>query len=351
MNKFLKAVLLILIVIILAAGCLFGYLTVTEFKPDAVQPVAVSGNDGGSVKPGAELNVLTWNIGYCGLGKESDFFMDGGSNTCSADKATSMRYLDAIHAFVESENADITMLQEVDKDSTRSYHIDQTETLARGSYAYALNYSCDFVPFPWPPIGKVESGVFTSALYSIEYADRIALPCPFTWPVSTANLKRCLLASYIPVEGGDRYLVIVNGHLEAYDSGEGKIAQTKMLREFIADEYAKGNYVIVGGDFNQSFPGGTELYSVHHPELWAPGTLEESILPEGWSFAYDSANPTCRLLNQPYDPTDVEDTDYYVIDGFILSPNVELTSVETVQLNFENSDHNPVRLSVTLLDQ
>jgi len=45
--------------------------------------------------------------------------------------------------------------------------------------------------------------------------------------------------------------VLVNLHLEAYDSGEGKIAQTKLLVEFLEQEYAKGNYVIAGGDFNQ----------------------------------------------------------------------------------------------------
>lgn len=350
MKKFLKPILITVLSIVLLVGCFFGYLTVTEYNPDAVIPVQVKGIDGGSVRAGENISVLSWNIGYCGLGRESDFFMDGGKDTRSADKATSLRYLDAIHSFVESENADITLLQEVDKNSTRSYHTDQTEVLSRGATAYALNYSCDFVPFPLPPIGKVESGVFTSSLYSIEDADRIALPCPFTWPVRTANLKRCMLVSYLPVEGNDNYLVMINVHLEAYDSGEGKIAQTNMLRDFIADEYAKGNYVIVGGDFNQSLPGGSEKYRINHPELWAPGTLEESLLPDGFRFAYDVSAPTCRLLNQPYDPSDTENTDYYVIDGFIVSPNVEISSVETVSLDFENSDHNPVRLSVKLLE-
>ena len=37
-----------------------------------------------------------------------------------------------------------------------------------------------------------------------------------------------------------------------------------------------------------------------------------------------------------------------MIDGFILSPNVTLESVETLDLGFANSDHNPVRISVEL---
>ena len=43
-----------------------------------------------------------------------------------------------------------------------------------------------------------------------------------------------------------------------------------------------------------------------------------------------------------------ENTQYYVIDGFILSPNIMLRNVETLDCGFENSDHNPVEISVTL---
>ena len=57
--------------------------------------------------------------------------------------------------------------------------------------------------------------------------------------------------------------------------------------------------------------------------------------------------PTCRLLNEPYDPAS-ENTQYYIIDGFILSPNVTLNTVETLDAGFVYSDHNPVLLNVTL---
>ena len=89
-------------------------------------------------------------------------------------------------------------------------------------------------------------------------------------------------------------------------------------------------------------------YPNTHPENWEPGVLDEKLLPEGWTLAYDLSTPTCRLLNQPYDPADAEGTQYYVIDGLILSPNVKLGSAETVDAGFENSDHNPVKIAVTL---
>lgn len=39
-----------------------------------------------------------------------------------------------------------------------------------------------------------------------------------------------------------------------------------------------------------------------------------------------------------------------MIDGFILSPNVTLLGVETLDGGFQASDHNPVRLTVALAD-
>ena len=85
-----------------------------------------------------------------------------------------------------------------------------------------------------------------------------------------------------------------------------------------------------------------------HPENWEPGILAEDTAPEGWTLAYDLSVPSCRLLNQPYDASDTENTQHYVIDGLILSPNVQLKTVETVDAGFENSDHNPVLVTVVL---
>ena len=53
--------------------------------------------------------------------------------------------------------------------------------------------------------------------------------------------------------------------------------------------------------------------------LWTRRYIENLLLPDGWTLAYDLDTPSCRLLNQPYDKED-ENTQHYVIDGFILSP-------------------------------
>ncbi len=350
MKKLLKVILILLLVVVVAVGGLFGFLTVTEYKPADVEQLEIRTLDTGAASPvpADSLSVLSWNIGYAGLGKEQDFFMDGGSSSRPGSSELVTRYLNGIRESIATQDADLVLLQEVDTDSSRTYGIDETTALIQNSGVHALNYSCPFVPIPVPPMGKIHSGLFTTTDYTVTGAERIALPCPFSWPLSTANLKRCLLVSRLPVEGCDRELVLVNLHLEAYDDGEGKVAQTKQLMSLLQEEYEKGNFVIAGGDFNQVFPGSLERYPNNHSELWAVGALEEASLPEGFSYVCDLSAPTCRLLNQPYDPADAANTQYYVIDGFIVSPNVNVNAVETLDLGFENSDHNPVRMTVNL---
>ena len=345
--KFLWGLIRVVLLLIVLG---LGYLTFTEFLPAPVENVPVKGTAGETLSRGQELTILNWNVGYGGLGAESDFFMDGGKGVRAADQRTTEKYLTGMRDAIDEIAPDLILLQEVDENSTRTYGIDETAVFfgAAASATYAKNFSVPFVPYPLPPIGRVESGLYTLSNYTIEAAERQSLPCPFSWPVRIVNLKRCLLVNYLPIQGSDKKLVLIDLHLEAYDNGEGRIAQTRQLASFIRSEYEKGNYVIAGGDFNQIFPGGLEAYPNTHPELWKPVSLEESALPEGFTYAFDLSTPSCRLLNQPYDPSDAANTQYYVIDGFILSPNVRLRSVETLDLGFARSDHNPVLLRVKL---
>lgn len=360
-KKVLKVAAICLAVLILAVAGLVGWLTVREYRPAGVLELEV--NRTGAPKtaflaPGDSLTVLSQNTGYAGLGKDSDFFMDGGKDVAPTRQQQEDNQT-GLAAQLEGLGADVYFLQEVDINSDRTRSTDQSRIYwekllsdGKGRYSstFALNYSCDFVPFPWPPIGKVHSGLQTLSRFHVDKAERIALPCPFSWPVSAANLKRCLLVSRVPLEGSDRELVLVNLHLEAYDDGEGKAAQTKVLMDFLTAEYEKGNYVIAGGDFNQTFPGALDAFPTQDPTLWTPGVLENDILPEGWQFACDLSVPSCRLLNHPYD-TKPEGNQFYIIDGFILSPNVALDSVKTLDNQFQYADHNPVSIQVTLEDK
>ena len=319
-----KTLAFVLGIIILAAVAFVAYLSITEYRPADTEPAAVEGTETAPLnKP--SFTVLSWNVGYCGLGEESDFFMDGGTQVHPLSQELVEKNLTGINTGLRDLLPDFVLLQEVDTDSTRS-GLDEKAALSSGwTSTYALNFSTKFVPYPWPPIGKVNSGLLTLSRYGITEASRISLPCPFTWPTSMVNL-----------------------HLEAYDSGEGKIAQSRQLREFLEQEYKAGNYVIAGGDWNQIFPDSEQTWPNTHVDLWTPGYLDESELSEGWRYVWDDSVPTCRLLNQPYDPADSANTQYYVIDGFLVSPNLNVDAVQTLDEGFAFTDHNPVKLTVTL---
>ncbi|QQO09059.1 endonuclease/exonuclease/phosphatase family protein [Breznakiella homolactica] len=346
------SVLGLVLLAITAAGILLLYLSVNEYRPGAFEPVTVRGTGEKKLRAGGRVSILSWNIGYGSLDRNQDFFMDGGTMVRPADGSFVRENMEGIREFLRTAEADVYFLQETDIQSRRSYYFNQAEYLTAafpGNSAFAVNFLCRFIPYPFPePIGKVESGLLTLNTYPVRAAQRIALPSPFAWPIRIAQLKRCLLVERIELEEDGRELVLVNLHLEAYDGGEGKAAQTKVLLDFLAGEYEKGNYCIAGGDFNQTFPGvSEERFPVINNEFFMPGALSAAILDPGWQFTADTETPSARLLNKPY-PEDGAGVQLYVIDGFIVSPNVEIINVKTEDLGFGYSDHNPVLLRCLL---
>ena len=352
MKKVLKIVGRILLALVLVVAAALVVLTVAEYRPADRETVIADHAVQGGLPADRPLTLISWNVGYGALGDNADFFMDGGKGVYTADRERVAQNLAGIRETLTGLDADLILLQEVDAASDRSYRTDEREAL-RGvlpdaSAAFATNFNSLYVPYPLPPIGHVESGIYTLSRADIREAERISLPNPFSWPLRVANLKRCLLVSRIPVEGSERELVLVNFHLEAYDSGEGKEAQTRMLRTLLEEEYAKGNYVIAGGDFNQQLESlDTSAYPVFEG-MWMPGLLSADAFGEHYSLRMDASVPTCRSLDRPYAGESDEGFQFYVIDGFIVSDNLQVESLETLNEGFVWTDHNPVRLQVSL---
>lgn len=185
-KKLLKVLGIVLLVIVVAAGGFVVFLTATEYKPAAVEYIDAP-TLGEPETPGGSVRIVTWNVGYCGLGAEEDFVMDGGSGDGRPEKETFYAYYEGVLSELGALGADIYLLQEVDADSDRSYNFNEVEHFSEGrnarSSAYALNYSCPFVPFPWPPMGKVTSGhTHDLGLCRRGGARRSASPCPAPSP-------------------------------------------------------------------------------------------------------------------------------------------------------------------------
>ncbi|MCR5295089.1 MAG: endonuclease [Lachnospiraceae bacterium] len=343
--------ILALIILVLLAG-LIGFLSATEYKPADRETLEVRGSASKTLSAGDSITVMSWNIGYGALGDNADFFMDGGEMVTTADEARVLRNMEEIGAAIGSFEPDVLLLQETDVNSSRSHHTNEYgligEMLPEHCSSFANNFKVAFLPYPVPPIGKVDSGIATFSSCQVGEAERIQLPIPFSWPIRMANLKRCLLISRIPISGTDRELVLVNLHLEAYDDGEGKVAQTKMLAGILEEEAAAGNYVIAGGDFNQIFSNADQDAYPVYPGNWIAGEVDTDAFEGGWQFLMDASSPTCRSLDKVYAGADHETFQYYLIDGYIVSENIRVDSVRTEDLHFSASDHNPVVLKATL---
>ncbi|WP_426348027.1 endonuclease/exonuclease/phosphatase family protein [Alloiococcus sp. CFN-8] len=353
LKKFLKTLGVFLLIALIFIISLLAFLTIREYSPEPQEALEVTGTPSKTLTEGDSLTLLTYNIGYGGLDKNHDFFMDGGETVNVENKEIILNNMEGVKSLLLEENTDVIFIQEVDIDAKRSFGINQVQYIndlfTDDTESFATNFLCDYIPYPLPEtIGKVHSGILTLSKFQSSNATRIALPTSFTWPTRVAQLKRCLLVERVPIEGSDKELVLVNLHLEAYDDGSGKAAQSKILMDLLLQEYNKGNYVIAGGDFNQSFPQvDLSAYPLINDEFFKAGILDTSLLNTSWTLAADNSLPTARLLNQIYDEAS-DDNQYYVIDGFILSPNLILEEIKTLDQGFEYSDHNPVRLKVTL---
>ena len=350
--KIIRVILVIIGIIILAIAGMLAFMSINEYKPADVEKLTAEGTAAETYKPGDQLTVMTWNIGYGALGDNADFFMDGGEMVKSATKERVEQNLNGIAEGIQMMEPDVVLLQEVDVNSSRSYKIDELQFLREKfkgyESSYAINYKAAFVPYPVPPLGKIDAGLATFETSKASAIERVQLPISFSWPVSTVNLKRCLMLNHIPLKGTDKELVVCNLHLEAYDSGEGKIAQTKMLEELLTEEAAKGNYVIAAGDFNQIFSTADQEAYPLQEGTWHPGEIDVNSIDGDWSFLMDEKTPSCRSLDMPYADADHDNFQYYLIDGFIVSGNIGVDEFRTVDFDFENSDHNPVVLRCTL---
>jgi hypothetical protein len=139
--------------------------------------------------------------------------------------------------------------------------------------------------------------------------------------------------------------VVINAHLEAWDDGNIRKQELAFLKELALSEYKRGNYVIVGGDWNSVLP---RIAIQQFSSKEGPGpnvrNLPEDIFPPDWTWGIDRSRPSNRRTNAPYR----EGVSYVtVIDGFVASPNVRIDSVRTAPLEFADTDHEPVFIQVT----
>lgn len=343
---------LFLIVFILAISMLV-YNTFYQYKPVRKEKLVVLGGGYFNTPLNQEISLISWNLGYFGLGNTMDFFYDGGKRVKPTPEEFQKSLNGILNFLAKLETTDIFLLQEVDTSSKRSYFVNETnfinEFLPLYSYVFAKNYDVRFVPFPLKdPMGKVVSGMMSLSKVKPVEAFRYPFKSHFAWPKQIFLPSRCFIYTKYRLPQG-KYLVVINTHNSAYnDAAKLREEESDMLRTMMMEEYSYGNYVIVGGDWNRNPPGfNKDGFSQNEMGMTMEPALDSSFLPAGWNWVYDPAIPTNRDVSEAYKKGRTRTT---IIDYFIVSPNLEVLENKTLRTNFEFSDHQPVYLKVKLAE-
>lgn len=364
MNRILKIILkslgfVLLLILLYVAGVLI-YGTVKDFQPESRIDLQASQKAATNTIQDSILSFTIWNLGYGGLGAEANFFFDGGNMYFSGDKMVRSsrenveKYIAGIDAYIKSNTSDFMLFQEVDQRSKRSYFINQFDRISRllpdYSAYFSVNYNVDWVPLPifqpWKAYGATNSGLGSFSKYQPASATRIQLPGAFDWPTRIFQLDRCAAIQRFKVSNG-KELVVINVHNSAYDKdGSLKAAQMEFLNAIFLEEYGKGNYVIVGGDWNQCPPGFQfDKFMPGNTSGYTQTSIDRGFVPSDWTWCYDPNTPTNRKIPERY----ISGTTFVtLIDFFLLSPNVQMLKVQTDDLDFKYSDHQPVTLKIKI---
>ncbi len=348
------ALLLFLLYVIIAL--IHG--TLTDFKPDEIIKLEPDSSANEKVIQDSVLTFANWNVGYSGLGAESDFFYDDGGFLTSkgkmirAPRKNVEKNLAGALQFIKNHSADFYLFQEVDVNSKRSYHINAHEKYAQTLPGYAATFAVNFksarVPLPvlefWRVMGKMHSGLGTYSRFQPTESTRYQFPGSYGWPDRIFHLDRCFAAHRYSTMSG-KELVVINTHNSAYDDGTMKKQQMTYLKDYLEKEYAKGNFVVVGGDWNQCPP--EFQYDQFMPGKgggYSQINVEKEYVP-GWQWAFDEKVPTNRKLTNVYKKGETFST---LIDFYLVSPNIEILEVKNIDQNFQYSDHQPVMLKIRL---
>ena len=324
-----------------------------------------------SISAGEEYTVISYNLGFGAYSPEYSFFMDegvmkdgkkvAGKYAKGMNKADVEKNVSGQAELIGEQNADFYFLQEADEKADRSYHINMVErmTAALPSHAsiYAENFHTANLIYPFnDPIGKTDAGILTLSRYRVQSAVRRSFPITKNFIDKLFDLDRCFSVQYLPVEGSDKFLTLINLHMSAYDKGGTiRAKQLEMLNAVLKEERDKGNYIVAGGDFNHcliadQFESDEAAFAAFKSEQVTPDWVKSSVLherelTEGYRIAANKEKATCRGADIPYTVGVNFET---VIDGFLYSDNIEVVREETVDTGYAFSDHNPVKMSFRL---
>jgi endonuclease/exonuclease/phosphatase family metal-dependent hydrolase len=304
--------------------------------------------NGPSGPAGETLTVTVWNLGYGGLGRDSDFVSDGGTHLFPPSRAAVSANVAAINDFVGREEADVLVFQEIAYGGPVNYWVNLKgrldDTLASRSSVFFADFQTRLMPWPL----RMTHGQAIYARPAFASTDVVALPAEDT-AIFGVKRRYASVVARLPIEGRAHGWTVASVHLAAFDPDAS--VRTRQLQELLAwaqAEYERGQHVVLAGDWNFQIAETSFPHTTDERFLFWLFPFPQEALPEGWRIGADANVPSVRTNHQPYAPGENYVT---TIDGFIVSPNVEIESLTGVDLGFEHTDHQPVRARVRAIER
>ena len=258
-------------------------------------------------------------------------------------------------AALQAIEPDIVSLQEVDFDSARSHYINQAEAIAQGLAlphgAIAVNWDKNYLPFPYGPpnrhFKKMLSGQVILSRYPIEQNHRLVLERVEREPFYFKAFYLDRVAQVSQVALGERSLVVINVHLEAF-SETTRISQTRFVRKLAEDYAAKDLPVIVMGDFNSAInratftDGGLQQAFQENQHSINEMLVSKKLLPAVPTTKWSSNASSCIATFPSNAPQ-------YKLDYIFYTPsNLTIDSVQVLSTAKTSSDHLPLMVQFRL---
>ena len=355
MKKILKICGCVLAVVLAVVLVYVIYVLATYSRlEDNLTLDVVSGAVEASVPADDTFSIVTWNVGFGAYSSDYSFFMDGGTESRAFSAQAVEDNIGYCTGLLSGLQPDFILLQEVDTDSTRSYHIDESALFSGALPGYdsvfCQNYDSAYLMYPpLHPHGRSRSGLMTFSAWTADSALRRSLPIE-TGLTKLLDLDRCYSITRIPLENGGT-LCLYNVHLSAYSSdGSINTRQLDMLLSDMAADAAEGCHVICGGDFNMDLLGNSgAVFGVDGGTFTWARPFPAQLMPQGFRLVSscdpDAPIPSCRNTDEPYTPGH---TFVLTMDGFIVSENVAVENAAVIDCGFAASDHNPVYMEFSL---
>ncbi|MEZ5997488.1 MAG: hypothetical protein R3B98_02200 [Hyphomonas sp.] len=314
----------------LLAGC----MTLT----DPTIPTKIAAAPDQPAAAAEPLVVMTWNIGYAGLGEESDFKADGGHMLRPPGKDVVKKNLAGVEGVLREKQPDVLLMQELAGPGFLTMGVDVLGGVKSALPGYSMFFSSDIRTryFPGPMSLKHGLGTFMRVAHGPTEIIRI----PEEPGTIMGFIKRRYHVQVTELDVAGQPWVVINVHLSAFDEGANtRMEQLRKVLDLADSYYQQGKAVVVGGDWNMRLAPTDFPYTADpSAQFWIHDFPREE-LGSGWQLAIDPTVPSVRTNEQPYTAGVNYTTN---IDGLLLSPNVVLDSAKGVDLGFKYTDHQPV---------